>query len=126
MKEQAMFKYVEWQDLYKTERPYQILSALPEEDPDVRSSNLIFHDGPPQEVEDVRGQESKFSLDDHGFQYIPHSSGLSSADLKNEALVETRYFDECENILRDHLDDVSQVVFFDWRVSFPVYLRNLT
>lgn len=126
MMQLATFKYVKWQDLYKAERPYQILSALPEEDPDARSSNLIFHDGPPQEVEDVRGQESKFSLDEHGFQYISHPSELSPVDLKNEALVETRYFDECEKILRDHLDDVSQVVFFDWRVSPSVYLGNLT
>jgi hypothetical protein len=115
-RQMATFRFLEWQDIYDSERPYQILTAILEEAPEQRRSNLAFHDGPPQEVEDIRGQEGRFSLDHNGFQYITHHSQLSSNQFEDKELVEHKYFEECEKILREHLEDVNEVFFFDWRV----------
>jgi hypothetical protein len=112
----ATFKFLEWQDIYESERPYQILTAIPEEAPEQRRSNLKFQDGPPQEVVDIRDIEAQYSLDENGFQYITHHSALSPADFEDKAIVGKKYFEECEQILRKHLEDVTEVFFFDWRV----------
>jgi hypothetical protein len=114
--EQAVFQYVDWQDVYKTEKPYQVFSAIPETDlPEQRSTNLVFKDGPLEHIYDARGKKNDFDLDTHGFAFREHR--LSSVDFAVGQEIEDRYLSEVESLLREDLDEVDQVYCFDWRVS---------
>ena len=56
-------------------------------------------DSRPMSIQDVRGQEGKFALDIHGFQFIKHvSQHVASFD---EASVKTHMYPEAEIILKN-------------------------
>lgn len=61
----AEFTYLEWRDHYKTERPFQALD-IPDDAVDKRSGNVIFRQGHPETVHDIRGHEQEYTLDGHG------------------------------------------------------------
>jgi hypothetical protein len=110
--ETATFMYLDWQDLYNTEKPFQIFSYL--EDPNVRYTNLVFKDGGTECVHDVRGKESECTLDRNGFKFVRHQTSLTSFDKKED--IEKSYLPEIENLVRKHVDDAEMVFTFDWRV----------
>lgn len=113
--------YLEWQDLYNRERPFQVFCAeVPAGDGDLRTSNLAFKTGPQEVIHDVRGNEDYFSLDQHGFTFRKHCTGLREETLSHEA-VETAYLPEMAQFIKNNVDDADRVVFFDWRVRLPVW-----
>jgi hypothetical protein len=124
--EQARFKYLKWLDLYKIEKPFQLFLDIPEDSPDQRRSNLVYEDGPAETVRDVRGHEADFSVDRNGFAYIKHDFTLSNEEFQNNSVVESTYLPECEKILRENLEGVDRVHFFDWRVSTRISISRRT
>jgi len=50
-------------------------------------------------VSDVSGDEDKYSLDSHGFQYCRHES--REKDFTDEQAIRTGYYEECEQLLKD-------------------------
>jgi hypothetical protein len=50
-------------------------------------------------VTDVSGEEGKFSLDGHGFQYHKHES--KEKGFHDEDKIKAVYFPECEQLLKD-------------------------
>src|SRR5260370_21129041 len=76
------FQYLVWNPIYRTEKPFQIFSDIPPDWPDQRKDNLHFEFASSVEtINDVRGQEHIYTLDQHGFPYIKHESCLSDSDL---------------------------------------------
>lgn len=62
-------------------------------------------------VEDIRGRESKFSLDKDGFEAISNvPSSVSGFHSQNLLL---SYYEECEQILREHVHNAELIVIFD-------------
>lgn len=110
-----VFQYLEWQDLYNTEKPYQILLDIPDYAPEQRRHNLVFHDGPEETVHDVRGRESELKLDVNGFTYIKHASAMTSNDFADVAKVQANFLPELERMLQETLDGVDQVCIYDYR-----------
>jgi hypothetical protein len=113
----AVFEYLEWSDLFNHEKPFQVLIDIPSNAPDQRRANCSFSEGEEELVEDVRDNVNQFSLDKHGFTYITHRTQLQGADFKDRKKVEELYLPECEDIIRQTLEDVDQVHFFNWLVS---------
>jgi len=109
----ATLKFLDWQELYETEKPFQIFINIPDEAEDKRTSNLVFEDVEVA-VHDVRGREKDFDLDTNGFRFLKHSSILD--DFHSKALIEDIYLPEVEALLRKEVEDVDKVFFFDWRV----------
>jgi len=70
-------KFLHWQQLYETEKPFQIFINIPEDAEDKRTSNLVFEDVE-RTVQDVKTTEKSFSLDDNGFKLCKHSSSLGT------------------------------------------------
>ena len=106
-------QFLQWQDLYKTEKPFQIFINVPKDAKDPRNTNLLF-ESVNVKVLDVRGQSGKYTLDDHGFIYRQHTTSISSfTDRKS---VVDNYLPEVEALLRKEIDGVDRVFFFDWRV----------
>lgn len=112
------FHYLVWDSIYEIEKPFQIYSDVPPEAEDQRQTNLKFELAPTAEIiQDVRGRESLFTLDSHGFQYTKHHSNVSESEFRDGTAVEDRYLPECELVLKQQLDGVDEILLFDWRVS---------
>ena len=113
--EEATLQYLDWQDLYETEKPYQLFSAISSEDlPNRRTTNLIFKEGDRELIRDVRKTESQFTLDRQGFTFISHRTAIQ--DFKSSEEIENGYLPEVETLLQREMEGVDQVYFFDWRV----------
>jgi hypothetical protein len=106
-------KFLKWQELYEIEKPFQIFIDIPKDADDQRDTNLVF-----ETVEinasDVRGRLQDLSIDTHGFVYRIHPTAFT--DFTNKTAVEALYLPEVEKVLKQELDNVDRVFFFDWRV----------
>jgi len=115
------FSYAQSNENFNYEKPFIILTTLSEKQ---NSSNLTYEKGPAEIVTNIRGKESEYALDTHGFQFLRSElPGIESRDWKNRKDVEGVHLPEMENFLKDNVEGVDEVVFFDWRVC---YLTELT
>jgi len=64
-------------------------------------------------VTDIAGDEDKYLLDTHGFQYIRHKSLEKS--FTDEQAIRSVYYEECRNLLKD-LTGASRVHIFNHKV----------
>lgn len=115
-------KFLDWQELYNTEKPFQIFINIPEDAEDKRNSNLVFEDID-LPIQDIRTSKNKFSLDDNGFQFIKHSSSLTN--FQSRESVEKIYLPEVEALLRKEVQGVDKVFFFDWRVGYNTVTQRV-
>jgi hypothetical protein len=106
-------KFLDWQELYETEKPFQIFTNIPDEAEDKRTSNLVFEDVEIA-VHNVRGREKDFDLDANGFRFLRHVSILD--DFHSQKKIEDIYLKEVEILLRKEVEGVDKVFIFDWRV----------
>lgn len=106
-------KYIKWLELYKREKPFQILIDIPKSAPDQRYTNLVYEEKE-ETFYDVRGKETTYSLNDHGFTYRHHD--FKFANYEDRKAVEANYLPKIEQFIRTEVDDVDKVFFFDWRV----------
>jgi len=120
------FSYLQWQDLYTTEKPYQILIDLPGGTEETQRTNLVFCDGPTEHVSDVTGRESSFTLDRSGFTFLKDALPIRPSEFNSRTIVECLYLPACERIIRRALGDVDEVVFYNWRTrtSSPSRLQG--
>lgn len=109
----ASLKFLQWQELYEIEKPFQIFINIPDDAEDKRTTNLVFEDVPVV-INDVRGNQKTFTLNANGFQFLKHSFVLDHFD--NKQSIEDIYLPEVEKLLRKEIEDVDKVFFFDWRV----------
>lgn len=120
MAETTTFTYLEWQNKYQYEKPYQIFTAL--SDTSFPLSNLVFRDGSPERVQDARGREDSFDLDSSGFAF--RKDELPPGGFESSEWVETEYFARMEEVLRNNLSDVGKVHFFDWRIRRNIEMNQ--
>ena len=117
--EEAKLLYLDWQDLYNTEKPFQIFSSLPDHAlPNARTSNLVFKEGDTEVIYDARGMESAFRLDKHGFAFRCHRTQMKN--FEDAEAMESLYLPELEALIRSEVESVDQVYFFDWRAGWPM------
>lgn len=115
--ERAVFRFLKWQKLYNVERPFQILIDLPKDVELKQTTNMEFEEGPEVTIMDVRAVEICPQIDTHGFTYASHDSSLTGDHLLDKANIESIYLPECEALLRNTLDGVDEVHFFNWLAS---------
>lgn len=120
--EVAQLVYVDWQDIYSVEKPYQIFSSLSSDLSDLSTTNLVFKDGEVETMHDLRDNQSEYTLDKQGFQFCQHSLNLH--DVSSEEQIRSSYLPQMEALLRDHVDGVDRVFFFDWRVRATLSLLD--
>ena len=112
---QAQFSYLEWQSLYKTEKPFELfIDHLPDTVKDQRRTNLVFRPTEYEPVTNVRGSQDLYALDVHGFAFTTHKTKVK--DFREVETVEREYFAEMTEHIRRHVDGADKVVIFDWRV----------
>lgn len=111
--EKAKLNFLQWQELYEREKPYEIVTKS-EQGPDGRRTNLGFGTNEKQTIPDVRGIEDQFSLDRQGFTYKSMNSGFSEFESKKRILQE--YLPWAASILKREAGDAERVFVFDRRV----------
>lgn len=107
-------KFLQWQPLYSVEKPFQIFMNIPSTAADRRDTNLVFEDAQIS-IQDVRTLPLPASIDEKGFIYRKHRTYVES--FNDRKAVEEIYLPEVEILLRNELEGVDRVFFFDWRVS---------
>ncbi|KAJ9650774.1 hypothetical protein H2198_009929 [Neophaeococcomyces mojaviensis] len=112
MDQTAIFTYLDWQEFYHYEKPFQVFSAISNDSSS--TSNLRFKDGLPEIVHDVRGQEYEFNLNINGFAFSRHA--FQAAWFTNASNIVNLYLPQMEQLLRQNIQDIDRVYFFDWRI----------
>jgi hypothetical protein len=107
--ESVRLRYIRWKDEFDSEKPYEILSEVPDGFP---KSNFAMDFGPEEIIYDVRGQESQFNLDNHAFEIRPHKLTVTSFDRET---IEHEYLSSIRSLLQA-FDPGAEVYIFDWRV----------
>ena len=114
--EEAKLLYLDWQDLYSNEKPFQIFSLVPDHAlPNARTSNLVFKEGETEVIHDARGMEPAFCLDKHGFAFCCHRTQMKN--FEDAEAMESLYLPELEALIKSEVGAVDQVYFFDWRAG---------
>lgn len=111
--EKAKLSFLQWQELYEREKPYEIVTES-RQGPDGRRTNLVFGTNEEQTIRDVRGIGVQFSLDRHGFTYRSTPSGFDAFESKKRILQE--YLPWAASIIKQEAGDAERVFVFDWRV----------
>src|ERR1051326_2814866 len=111
--ETAKFQYVKWDDKYLSEKPYRILSDLPEHK-SVPQTNIAFEESECEEnVTDIRENPSAYTLDSNGFSVHTVESDFSS--WFDQEKVEAEYIPQVvEPFLRRHVSNAAKIIVFDW------------
>ena len=102
----APLNYLRWRELYKVEKPFQIFIDIPDDATDKRSTNLEWETHQVN-IQDARGSECDFTLDDYGFVFRRYPSDFNC--FTDRRLVEDKYFPEIEQILRSELKGLDKV-----------------
>lgn len=114
--EAATFQYLRWDDKFLKEKPYQVLSGITNRSVELQATNIEFENGAQEElVKDVRGLETRYSLDEHGFSY--HNLEHVFQAFHDREKVEQEYIPGVvEPFLKQHVQGADRVVVFDWHV----------
>ncbi|KAK0613639.1 methyltransferase CmcJ [Immersiella caudata] len=107
--------YLKRLDLYQKEKPFQLFIPVDENGPGPRSSNLEF-EMKEQTFVDIRENLRDFSLDTHGFEVGMRPTALAPADFHSRDTVETRYFEEVKDILKNIDGGYDEIFIFDHRL----------
>ena len=108
--EVTSLQYFHWEDLFRHVKPYQCLMDVPE---GFEACNFELKPGPPQTIEDIRGNEHHFDLDVNGFCIRKRDSRPL---ILSRQYVEDEYFEEVKQLIKTTIDGVEEVQLFDWRV----------
>jgi hypothetical protein len=109
-------KYLKRLPLYEQEKPFQLFIPIDKDAPDQRSTNLEF-ELEEQTFHDVRENAYDFALDTHGFQIHEKPTSLDLDAFEDRTVVESQYFKEVEDILKNIEGGYDRIKIFDWRVS---------
>lgn len=108
---QASMNFIADLPLYKTEKPY---NCQAKQLPGGEVSNLVFETRTGVPVQDVRGSEHDFTLQEHGFTFIDHDSTVKGDVGSTEFLY--AYLEETVDLIRN-LYNTDKVTCYDLRVS---------
>lgn len=104
--------YLAWQDLYDKVKPYQVLMDVP---PGRDKSNLVFEEGPKEDIVDIRGRESEFNMDDNGL--MVKTCKFDIGEYNTETLEgEGGYLEQVADLIRETVEVSDEVVCFNWQV----------
>jgi hypothetical protein len=105
--------------LYQREKPYLCLFETPAGFP---KTNIRLSKCEDLTIGDIRGRESDFSLQSHGFAIMPMRSKLSYSDFDDDTNVKGQYLGEVAERLHQ-FTGASRVQIFEHVVSVTLFTR---
>lgn len=115
----SQVNYLKKLPLYQREKPFQLFVPIDPDAPDQRATNLEFESNE-RTFHDIRDRIHDCSLDTHGFQLLDHPTKLDLPSFQDRATVESRYFPEVEQILKNIEGGYDRIFIFDWRVRHTI------
>jgi hypothetical protein len=116
--------FLDWQDVYEKEKPYQVIMTDEEQISDeFKDTNLVFsNDYQEQLISDIRGRENDFCLDQNGFAIVKQQTAVT---FKDEKEIDDVYIPEIEKLMQQEVGGADRVFIFDWRVclSLPTWVQ---
>lgn len=110
--ERARLAFLKWIPLYEKQKPFQVFTSLPL---GVPSTNLVFEEEVELDIQDLRGQEHRFNLDEHAFQLC--KADMHFTAFNDAAQIEKVYLPVVRTLIEEHVQGADNIVFFDWRVG---------
>lgn len=107
--------YLEKLPIYKKEKPFYVNFPVPAE-LGVPQHNLLHGRVDGIQIHDIRGHETKFHIDEQGFQLARHNTSMTNDDFEDDSVVRARYYPEMAQLVKDTLGAV-EVVPFEHTVS---------
>lgn len=104
-------QYLKNDPLYDTVKPLQVTPNFQDA---AHKTNVFLEAGPEETLNDVRGREQEFTLDDHGFAYVHAPTAFK--DWSSQPQIAKEYLPEMEQLLRREVDGCDEVVFYDARI----------
>jgi hypothetical protein len=104
--------YLDHDEKFENEKPYELRFVPPKGFP---ARNCTWSSYDKIKVTDVRGRESDFRLNRHGFQLCRLETALNTDDFANNELVEQTYLKEAAQCLKEILQ-ADRVLVFDYSV----------
>ena len=103
-------QYLKDDPLYDTSKPIQVTPPFP------RSSrtNVQLTPGPTEILNDVRGREDQFTLDNNGFRYVHAPTNFK--DWSSQPQIAKEFLPEMEELLKREVDGCDEVIFYDARI----------
>ena len=114
-KERARLAFLKWIPLYEKQKPFQVFTSLPL---GVPSTNLVFEEEVELDIQNIRGQEHRFKLDEHAFQLCKNNIRFTAFD--DAAQIEEAYLPAVKTLIEEHVQGADKIVFFDWRVGWTL------
>ena len=111
--ERAYLAFLKWVPLYEKQKPFQVFTSLPL---GVSSTNLVFEEEEELEIQDMRGQEFHFKLDEHAFQLC--KADMHFTAFHDAAQIEQVYLPAVRTLIEEHIQGADKIIFFDWRVGW--------
>ncbi len=105
--------YLARDELWKTETPYSLRFKPPEDFPKSNGSNIKIDD---ILIEDIRGREQQFGLENTGFQILHLDPPMSYEDFKIPDKVHTTYLKYVAHTLKSTLQ-ADRIQIFDYQVN---------
>lgn len=120
----GQFNYFQWKPEFDKVKPYYLYTDPP---PGLPNANFSTEPGRPEPVQDVRGREHEYNLDDNAFAFGHQVYPRSLQDL-DEFAIKSEYLPSLEVKLREVLQQDCEIFWFDWRVGSmpccPLYVQN--
>lgn len=114
--------YLKRLPLYDTQKPYFINFPVPSDGKDVPPQHNVLHEQVHDiSITDIRGHESDFVLDTHGFELDHHETSLTNEEFEIDHIVREKYYPEIVAFISKKLG-ASRVVPFEHthRLSQPL------
>ena len=115
----SQVNYLKKLPLYQNEKPFQLFIPVDADAPDQRTTNLEF-ESKECTFSDIRDSVHSYSLDTDGFQVLQFPTQVDPPSFQDRSIVESRYFSEVKDILRNIEGGYDRVFIFDWRVDHPL------
>jgi hypothetical protein len=103
-------RYIDWHDKFNHEKPYVSYNDGQGKAP---STNFTYENEKKEIIRDIRGSNTIFNLDDHGFAARKHRLSNSSFDKQS---VEEKYLPSVKQLLSEESGPQATCFIFDWRV----------
>ncbi|KAJ5805664.1 uncharacterized protein N7503_003266 [Penicillium pulvis] len=109
--QRAQLRYFQWSpEFYKT-KPYELLlDNIPDDFP---VTNFETSPEEAEVIQDLRGMEQSFTLEDHGFCIAKQRLDIPVFD---QDTIEKVYLPQVERLLKGMMPDIQDLFIFDWRL----------
>lgn len=107
----VQLQYLKDLPFYQKEKPVQITPNFQDTE---GKTTVVLESGPAETIQDIRGIDHAFTLDDNGFTFA--KSPTTFIDWSSQPKIAEHYLQEMEDLLRREVEGVDEIMFYDARI----------